>query len=73
MRGSWHFDRNRRIVINTEVIGGSPAPNTYVWRVQQPDGSFVHFSNDLENDLDLSNYIRYECYRAYKDNTEPSK
>ena len=43
MRGSWHFDRNRRIIINTEVIGGSPAPNTYMWRVQQPDGSFNEY------------------------------
>ena len=43
---------------------------TDIASLQQPDGSFLHFSNDLENDLDLSNYIRYECYRAYKDNTE---
>ena len=46
---------------------------TDISSLQQPNGSFIHFTNDIENDLDLSYYIRYQCFEVYKDTTKPLK
>ena len=37
------IDNNGVITIDAEVIGGQPAANTFVWTVQNPDGSFSSF------------------------------
>ena len=55
------------ITVEAEVVGGTPAPTSYQWTVQQPDGSFSTFSAGQAGSGStsvvriLSTYIRVLC------------